>query len=218
MQDITDIHLVDDKLSGREIFLKIWTSPRQVFKFINETGYDKFVIPLLVLSGISRSFDRADVNDMGDRYSLWTIVCLCIVLGGLFGWMSLYFYAALVNWTGKWLKAQGTTNSILKMFSYAMIPEIIALIFLIPQILIYGNDFFRSHDYTLYSNATSNVVFYIAVTLEFILGAWTAFLCVIGTSEIQKLSIGQAILNLLLPILVIAVPIFIIALLFKLLN
>ncbi len=218
MQDITDKHLVGDKFSDREVFLKIWTSPRQVFKFINEIGYDKFVIPLLVLSGISRSFDRADVKDMGDRYSLWTIVGLCIVLGGLFGWMSLYFYAALVNWTGKWLKAQGNTNSILTMFSYAMIPEIVALILLIPQILIYGNDFFRSYDYTLHLNATSNVVFYIAVTLEFILGVWTAFLCVIGTSEIQKLSIGQAILNLLLPILVIAVPIFIIALLFKLLN
>ena len=51
--------------------------------------------------------------------------------------------------------------------------------------------------------------------LELLLGIWTIVLCVIGVSEVQKLSIGKSILNLLLPVLVFAVPIVIIFLIFK---
>jgi len=56
---------------------------------------------------------------------------------------------------------------------------------------------------------------YSSMILELLLGIWTIVLCVIGVSEVQKLSIGKSILNLLLPVLVFAVPIVIIFLIFK---
>lgn len=215
MQEILDKKLEGAKLSDKEIFIKIWTSPRQVFKFINDNGYDKYVIYLLVLSGISGAFYRAIEKNMGDNRSLWTIVGTCLIVGGLLGWMPYYFYAALVNWIGKWLKAEGNTNSILMMLSYALIPQVVALILLIPQIAIYGNDIFKSDENISDGGLISNFIYYTAIILEFILVIWTIFLCVIGTSEVQKLSIGKAILNLLLPLIVIFVIIVIIVLLLR---
>ena len=38
---------------------------------------------------------------------------------------------------------QGDTSSILRILAYAMIPSIIALVFLIPQIVIYGLEVFK---------------------------------------------------------------------------
>ncbi|MEZ4849771.1 MAG: hypothetical protein R3B93_14385 [Bacteroidia bacterium] len=38
--------------SDKEIFTKIWTSPRRVFQYLEENDYDKFVTSLLALAGI----------------------------------------------------------------------------------------------------------------------------------------------------------------------
>jgi len=202
-------------LTDRDIFTKIWTSPRKVFKFINDNHYDKYVNSLLFFAGISRAFNRASLKDMGDKMSLLTILGLCIILGGLLGWISYYIYAALLSWTGKWIKGQGDTKSILRIISYDLTPAIIALIFLIPQIGIYGNEMFKSDGDIISAGLTANIFVYGSMILEFILSIWTIIFCIVGISEVQKLSIGKSILNLLLPLLIFAIPIIIIVLIIQ---
>ncbi|MDO5664314.1 MAG: Yip1 family protein [Bacteroidia bacterium] len=215
MENLLDKNDESSSLTDKDLFTKIWTSPRQVFKYINDNHYDKYVILLLVLSGISRAFSRASMKNMGDEMSIWAILGFSIFLGGLLGWISYYIYAALISWTGKWLKGQGDTSSILRIVSYAMIPSIITLIFLIPQIGIYGVEIFKKDGDITSAGLLSNIFVYGSMILEFILGIWTIVFCVVGISEVQKLSIGKSILNLLLPGIVIVVPILILVLLFK---
>ncbi|MBK9256880.1 MAG: YIP1 family protein [Saprospiraceae bacterium] len=214
MDEISDINSENLNLTDKDLFTKIWTSPRQVFKYINDNHYDKYVTVLLILSGISRSFDRASMKNMGDKMSIWAILGFCIILGGLLGWISYYFYAALVSWTGKWLKGKGDTSSILRIISYAMIPSIIALIFLIPQIGIYGVEIFKENSNITSTGWISYFLFDGFMLLEFILGIWTIVFCVVGLSEVQKFSVGKSILNLLLPAIVIIIPILGLILLF----
>jgi hypothetical protein len=203
------------ELSDKEIFMEIWTSPRKVFKFINDNHYDKYVNGLLFFAGISSAFDRASLKNSGDNLSLIAILALCIIVGGLLGWISYYIYAALLSWTGKWINGEGDTKSILRIISYAMTPAIIALIFLIPQIGIYRNEMFKSDGDISSAGIVANIFVYSSMILEFILGIWTIVFCVVGVSEVQKLSIGKSIVNLILPLLVFAIPIIIIVLIIK---
>lgn len=205
-------------LSDKDIFIQIWTSPAKVFKYLNDNQYDNYVSYLLILAGISRAFDRAAMNNMGDHSSLLFIVIGCVVGGGLLGWISFYFYAALISWTGGWLHGQGNTTSILRMLAHAMIPSIAALIFLIPEIAIYGNETFKSDGDLTSAGITGNIIYYSSLVSEFALGIYTLVLCVIGISEVQKFSTGKAILNLLLPVLLIVVPIAVGVLVFKVLE
>lgn len=203
------------KFSDNEIFIKIWTSPRLIFKFINDYKYDKFVTILLILAGMTRAFDRASSENMGDELPLIAILAICIFIGGVFGWLTYYIYAALMSWTGKWLNGQGNTSSLFRMTAHAMIPSIFGLILLIPQITLFGNGIFQS-DLDIYSSGiTSIIVFYSTLFLEITFGIWTLVLFVIGISEVQKLSIGKSILNMILPGLIILVPIMIIALIVR---
>ena len=198
-------------ISEKKIFTKIWYSPRAVFKFINTYKYEKHVTILLVLGGISRAFDRASMKDMGDNFSIWGVIAFCVILGALFGWISYYIYSVLVSWTGKWLKGKGDSNSLLRVFAYALIPGIVSLLLLIPQIVIYENEIFKSNGDIFSKGIIANIIVYSAMFLELVLGIWSFVLCVIGVSEVQKFSIGKSILNLILPVLVIMVPIIIIA-------
>jgi hypothetical protein len=72
-----------------------------------------------------------------------TIIGISIAAGGLFGWISTYFYSGLISWTGKWLKGTADTSTILHVLAYAMIPSIISLIFLIPQFATYGVEVYK---------------------------------------------------------------------------
>ncbi|MEN8123114.1 MAG: Yip1 family protein [Bacteroidota bacterium] len=208
-------HNKNIKLTDKEIFTQIWLSPRFVFKYINENHYDKYVFALLFLAGISRALDRASMKDMGDKMSLFVILGMSIVLGGLLGWISFYIYSALLNWTGKWLDAEGNTDAILRILAYAMLPSIVGLLFFIPPIAIYGNEMFKADGDIINAGLYSNIVVYGSIIIEAILSIWTIVLVVVGISEVQKLSIGKSILNILLPSFIILVPILLIVLIIQ---
>ena len=202
-------------LSDKQVFSEIWTSPRKVFKFINDSHYDKYANLLLFFAGVSRAFDRASMKDMGDSMSLTTIIGVSIVAGGLLGWISFYFYAALVSWTGEWLKGRGDTRSILRAMAYAMLPAIVALVFLIPQISIYGIEVFKSDGDIISAGWFANIVFYGSMVCKLVLGVWAIVLTVVGVSEVQKLSVGRTILNLLFPVLLFIPVVILIALIIR---
>ena len=200
-----------DTLSDKEIFTKIWTEPRRVLKYIHETKYEKYFYILLFLAGVSGAFDRAANRNLGENASLLGLIVGCIILGGLLGWLSYYIYAALLNWTGKWLDGKGDTDSIYRVLAYAMIPSAISLIFLVPQIAVYGIDLFVKDGDLVNAGIVGNIVFWGSILLEIILGIFTIIFSVIGLSEVQKISVWKAILNLVLPLLIILGPIVIIA-------
>jgi hypothetical protein len=175
-----------NSISEENIFTKIWTSPRDVFKFINTYKYDKYVTVLLILAGVSRTFDRASMKNMGDNFSIWGIIAYCIIIGAVFGWITYYLYSALISWTGKWINGKGNTDSILRVLSYALIPSIVSLLLLIPQIIIYGNEIFKSDGDITSGGIVSNIIVYGSMIIEFALGIWSLVLCVIGISEYAK--------------------------------
>jgi len=123
MEEINNIEITkEETLKESDILIKIWSKPREIFRYINDNSIDKFTITLLFLAGITRSFDRAVSNNYGDNLSLLVLVLLAVTLGGLLGWLSIYIYAALLNWTGGWLKSKGNTDAIVRMLAHALIP------------------------------------------------------------------------------------------------
>ena len=206
-------------LSDREIVTKIWFSPRVVFRLLNDgsqaNNHDGLVKLLLFLGGISRAFDRAMAKDFGDKLPLLAIIAICVVMGGLFGWISFYIYALFMSWTGKWLKGTGNTASILRVMAYSMIPSACGLILLVVQIFLFGNGMFESDFDLTYFGLFKNVVFWSCLILEIALFVWSTVLFVVGVSEAQKFSIGKSILNILMPGLLLVALIFLIALLVK---
>lgn len=195
--------------TDKELLLKVWTEPKKVFKYINDTKYDKHVLKLLVLAGISSSFGNAVERSWGDDLSLTAIIGICLIIGGLFGWISYYVYAALVSWTGNWLGGKGDTDSILRVIAYGIIPSLFALVLLIPQIALYGVDLFTAEGGNFEGELVdTEYVLLGTLVIEFLLALVSIVFCVIGVSEVQKLGIGKTIINMILPVILILISIF----------
>jgi hypothetical protein len=143
---------------------------------------------------------------------LAAILFTSIIAGALFGWMAYYFYAWLISVSGKWLGADTDSKTIRTVLAWASIPEIASLILMIPTVIIFGEDTFKSE----ISNYTPlRVVMGITLlTLHVALSIWTLVLAVIGIALVQGFSYGKAILNVVLAASLIIVPIGLLALLF----
>jgi len=195
------------------VFRDIWFRPKQVFQYILEFDYNDFVIPLLYILGILRSLNSAIDKNLGDMFSLPTIIFSSIFIGGFFGWLGFYIYAIILRWTGKWLNGKGDTDSILKVLAYGQIPSILVLLLIIAQIFLFGEDLFKSEmDPNKYNTLNANFLI-ITTILQVLLVIWSSILVIIGLSEVQKFSIGKSILNFLLPVIIIVVPIIFILIL-----
>lgn len=205
-------------LTDTEIFTKIWIQPRLVFRYINYHSYDKFVPYLVILAGIYRAFDNAMEKHSGENFSLFSVLFLAIIFGGLLGWISYYIYAALISFTGKWIGGIVNTRAIFNMMAHGMTPSIIALFLFSIQIIIHGNNVFMIGYDTILEDFEENSISVILIILQLIFTIYTVFLCVIGLSEIQNFSIWKSILNFLLPILMIVVPVVLILLFFGDIN
>ena len=203
-----DINSKPAAFTDKQVFTKIWSQPRLVFKYLHEYHDDKHTHILLILAGIGKGLDRASTQSMGDRMPLLTVLALTILAGGAFGWMTYNIYAALMSGTGKWLKGKANSHEILRVLAYAMIPMVAALLIVGLQLAIFGNRMFQSEmdleDFSLIAQG----IYYVSPFVEITLGIWTVCLAVVGISEIQKFSIGKSILNLMLPGLLIAGIIF----------
>ena len=197
-------------LTDCAIFTRIWTSPRIVFKFINESSYNKFITVLLILGGITSTLNNASNKNMGDKMPLISVLIVCLIGGVIFGWLSFYMYAALLSWTGKWLKGKGNTKSLLRMISYALIPSLVVLLLVIIRVVILGNAEFQSNVDILDKGIITTIIYFFSAFIEIVIVIWTLVLIVIGISEVQELSIWKSILNMILPgilLLVVLLPI-----------
>jgi hypothetical protein len=197
-------------LTDKEVFTKIWTSPKMVFKYIIDSQYEKHKIALIVVIGIVSAFDRAVSNSLGESSNLFTIVMGATIAGFIFGWLTLYLYSAAINWTGKWLKGEGDTNSILSAMTYGLIPYAFSIVFVFLQIVIFGKTIFKEEYALSFSSFFLEITFYSLFIIKLIFVIWSMALVVIGISEVQKFGIGKSLLNLILAVLVIVVPIAVI--------
>ncbi|HLP64761.1 Yip1 family protein [Flavobacterium sp.] len=214
MENFKEFEPDHDVIEGNELFKTVLLDPKRAFKFIHKYEYENHVKVLLVLAGISGTFDRAVNNNSGDDMSLGGVIAMSVIVGGLLGWISYYLYAALMSWTGGWLNGNAGTSDLLRIIAYANIPSILGLIIMIFQLILVGNSYFQSTIYLDEYGTAVTILYYGLAIAQLGLGIWNVFLLVIGVAEAQQFGYGKAFLNVILPIIVIVVPIALLVLLF----
>ncbi|WP_316769881.1 Yip1 family protein [Pedobacter frigiditerrae] len=203
---------LEKRLTDEEVFSQIWLNPRKVFKFIYFYQYDKYMAILLVLAGIANAFQKISSINI----SIVSIIIIYVIMGAIVGLIGNYIFAALISWTGDWIKGRASTKAILKVLAYSSIPLVFTPITVIARVVLRGNGDFND-DLDGYNSLTQFIDKGLLL-LSGVLATWAFVICVVGIAEVQKFSIGKAILNLILPFLLIIIPIIVIALLVKMGN
>jgi hypothetical protein len=192
-----------EPLTTKEIFQLIWTDPVRVFTVLRHYHINQWTYGLIFLASIVSVLNTFMRKHYADKYSSALSFIGMILLGIFFSFFIVNLYAALIAWTGKWLKGRAGTVAITRVLAYSQLPSITLLIIQIPCVLLFGMELFSSNPYLYNSETIGQVVTMSWMILSVIMSIWSFILGIIGLAELQNFSLWNSFLNYMIPILII---------------
>jgi hypothetical protein len=180
--------------------LSIWFKPKETFDLLLEnTNNDKNY--LLIFYGIAFTFSIPAVLVEKSLFELGIIyLMLVILLGSFLGGLMLQYIWVYIFWIfGKILQGKADQKQIRVVLAYSILPFIFKSFFMLLRVIIKFGTGFSFEDIVLFDNLTN-----------LILGVLCLRFFVIGLSKAQKFSYGYALINILLPIILLRALIYII--------
>lgn len=207
----------DNKYSVSELIQYLFTNPRAAFQDIILWNRAEVVHISFFLVSIEKAFERAELNSLGDRETLQSIVLSVIFIGGISGYIFMHIYSFAIDFTGKWIGGKARKNEIRNVVAWASIPSIFLLIVFLLRIIAFGENVFRSES-TYEDNEFSEYLGYFFAIIQIVLIFISLRLLVIGISIAQQFSEGKAMLNVVLGILLLIIPLVLLVMVFNLLR
>lgn len=176
---------------------------------IVDTNPQKFVIRLTCIEGFADALDYARIQlRLGDKYDWPIIFAGAAVIGPIAGLIGLYFFAAMISWTGKWIGGKAPSGNIRAAIAWSGVPMIWKLILWIPLLILFGQELFTTQIPGIYAKPFFWLMFLglRMILITIVIWAFVVFLKCLG--QVQGFSIWKVLYNLILTILF-SIPIFI---------
>jgi len=157
---------------------------------------------------MANSFERAVEKASGDSaYALGYIIG-GLIGGALLGWISFYISAWILSMFGSgFLNGKAKADKFRTVLAWGSIPSTVSVVFSFIIVILYGID---SLNMNAELSMIEGVVFLVFGLIQLGLGIWSIYIITQGIMHIQNFSVGKALLNLFLPIIVLIVIIAVI--------
>ncbi len=190
--------------------------PKETFSYLLKNSTSRYINLLFILGGVVRSIDSISNPEALENQKLVSVLFGAIVTGVIFGWISFFLFSALIRWTGEWLHGKATFRKLRTVIAWSLLPSVCTLVIVLPQIFFFGRAFLLSDwpSFELWELILILVLFII----KLLLGLWSIVLMVMGVAHVQGFTIWKAVLNMLLPVTVLALPFFLIGIVNSLLG
>lgn len=196
----------------------IWVRPRETIRAIIESN-PGYMYPLLcIIYGFPMLLQIAQNFALGDRYPLAGIVIVCLVLAGIIGALMINISTALIYWTGKWIGGIGSYQNIRAAVAWANVPNVVNIIIWGINIGVFGGRIFQ-HSFveTPFIGGELAVIFLTSI-VQVIVSVWALIILLKSLGEVQGFSAWKALLNVIIPIVLIFVGVSILAWLFSMMT
>jgi hypothetical protein len=189
-----------------ELLIECLKSPIKYVDRIITSGQTKHQLLLLALIGVTLTFDKNLEVYLNGQQSLLGYLAISIFLGGIFGWMGLYFYSYAVGLVGVFFGSKIDTNKIINIMAYSYVPILLLLFVSIMQLIIFK--------IVGYENVNNLLVYFIEI-IKVIINICCFIFIIIGISRVQGLSYFKGFLTMIIPILTLFMIIYGLILVFK---
>jgi hypothetical protein len=203
-----------DKLSVNP-WTGMWVAPRETIRAIIQFNPGYFYPFLCLIYGLPMLLQVAQNFSLGDRYPLAGIVIVSLLLAGIIGALMINISTALFYWTGKWIGGTGSYQTIRSAVAWANVPNLVNIFIWIVNIGVFGGRIFQ-HNFveTPFVGGELGVIFLTSV-VQIIVAIWAFIIILKALGEVQGFSAWKALLNVIIPFLVIFVGVSILAWLFS---
>jgi hypothetical protein len=183
-------------------WLAIWIRPKETIRQLVETNPTRQVIGLALLLGISLIFNEAVTQNAADRVSLSFIVGMSLIAGPAAGLIALYAGVAVLHWVSRQFGGKASPVELRAAVAWAALPNIVALLLKIPELQLFGPEFFSSSTPSLDANPKLAATLTGFAIAEGILALWAFILLVQCLSQVSRFSTWLGLITSIVPIFI----------------
>lgn len=187
-------------LKGTNPWASVWVSPRTTIGNIVKYDPNYFLWVLAGLNGLPLLLHVAQNMLLGQRYSVLIILVVAIVLAFVVGIINITLGTVFCWLTGKWLGGKSNFAKVRTAVAWSNAPNLVTAILWLSLVVIFQRHFFDGQ----YVNTTlvwQQALLVATGIIQLAVSIWTLVILIGGISKVQAFSIGKAVLNVLLSIL-----------------
>lgn len=192
----------------RNPWLSMWFYPRQTIRNIISVNPKKRLWALSWLYGMSAVLYFFQIYGVGVKMDMWFIWLGAFVLGPFWGYATFAVQSWLIQQTGKLFKAKSDFQAIRAATAWSCVPFWINLFVWGFLCLYFGHTLFLYFPGSVQLIPQDITVLMVALAVKLAAGIWSLVIYVRALAEVQKYSIGMAILNLLFMIAILFLATF----------
>ncbi len=185
---------IQAKVDTLDLFSTVWgliESPSATFKRIILSRNKNYVIALSCLFGIALVYAALWYRSLGRLFANVLIVLGAgLIAGPLVGIVFTLTSAFLVRGLARLFGGRSTIKNMFSVFSYAMVPVLFSLVFVLPvEVAVFGSFFFDSNPSPL---VISPIIYLALLGLDAIAAVWSWVLLVLGTRVVHGFTMPRA--------------------------
>jgi len=191
-------------------WLSIWTEPRKTVRSIVNTDPKFGFVFLSAIYGFPMALNLSQNFSLGASIPLWAILMGSLIICTIFGMIGISISSWLLHVTGRWIGGKGTFQTIRTAVTWSNVPNVVAILMWAVMIGMFGRAVFTSAFSATHFVGTQAGIIFIVFLLQAVASIWGFVILLQGLGEVQGFSAWKALLNVLIPFVVIVAIIWII--------
>ncbi|WP_391119311.1 YIP1 family protein [Psychrobacillus sp. L3] len=190
-------------------FFSIWLSTRKTVRYVLEHKSLKYSLTLAAIAGVPGAINSTnELSKYFSDLSLWFWLLCIILLGPIFGLISVGIGAVIYTWVGKWFGGSGTIREMAQMMGVTVIPSIWLTPYWILSFIFVHNNLFIMNFWEVTSGAMIWFILSNLFTLTY--SIWMIIIQSKAIGEVHQFSSGKGFATLIIPGIVLGIILFII--------
>lgn len=191
-------------------WLSIWTEPRQTVRSIVKTDPKFGFVILSAIYGLPMALNLAQNFSLGVKVPLWAILIGSLIVCTLLGMIGISISTWLLHVTGRWIGGRGTFQTVRTAVVWSNVPNVVTILMWIVLLCTFGGAVFnKQFSETPFVGYQAGIVF-IVFLIQAVVSVWGFIILLQGLGEVQGFSAWKALLNVLIPFVIVVAIIWLV--------
>ncbi|HEU63929.1 MAG: hypothetical protein KR126chlam4_00769 [Candidatus Anoxychlamydiales bacterium] len=201
-------------LLGFNPWLKMWVKPKTTIRKVVDYNPNFRLFFLSAIYGFVSLLSSSQSFALGTTFHFFLVLFLSIIIAPLWGYIVFSVSSFFIFFTGRWLQGKAKYKEVRSAIAWSNAPMIVNVVLWILLLFIFREDILRDFPATFVFSKAQRVFLFLILLCQLVVSVWIIVLYINALSEVQKFSIGKAILNILIAIVIFVAVFFAIALIY----
>lgn len=191
-------------MRGKNPWLTMWVRPKATIRAIVDRNPCYGLWALSWFYGFVMLLQTAQNMSLGNSLSMVAIIILALVFAAPLGWLSFFVMGWILTWCGSWIGGKAKFPQVRAALAWSNVTSIVNVVLWALMLIGFGSMMFHgSFPSEIVITPEEKILAVVVFTVQSVVAIWSIVLLLKSLGEVQGFSIWKALLNVILPFMLI---------------